>query len=126
MTKKKVTKDSTTVLLDTIVSGIQEVKGIDIIIMDLRELNNAMTDFFVICHGNSSTQVQALARAAEKETIDALGEKPWHIEGSRNAKWILMDYINVVVHIFDQESRYYYSIEELWADARVTQIPEIA
>jgi len=81
-----------------------------------------MTDYFVICHGNSNTQVQAIAQSVEKETQKTLGDSPWHIEGTRNAKWVLMDYVNVVVHIFDQEARGFYALEDLWADAEMKHI----
>jgi ribosome-associated protein len=85
-----------------------------------------MTDYFVVCHGSSSTQVEAIARSVEKETLLNLGEKPFHVEGKQNSQWILMDYFNVVVHIFNETTRNYYSLEELWADADFTRYEEVA
>ena len=117
---KRTKKLTSEVLARTIVSGIQEVKGHDIVCLDLREIQNAVADFFIVCHGTSNTQVEAIARSIEKETSEKLGEKAGHTEGQRNAKWIFMDYFNVVVHVFDEDSRKYYALEELWGDARTT------
>jgi ribosome-associated protein len=122
---KRIKKESSSEqLLNTIVEGILEVKGKHPVILDLRKVDNASADYFVVCHGTSTTQVSAIARSVEKETEEKLNESPWHIEGSRNAQWILMDYVNVVVHVFDETSRAYYDIEDLWADAQITEIAE--
>lgn len=121
-TKKKTTKDYTEVLVDVIVEGMQEIKAYDIQVLDLRNVENAMADFFVICHGTSNTQVEAIARSVEREAQEKLTEKPWHIEGTGNSQWILMDYVNVIVHIFDEPTRPFYALEELWADADFRKI----
>jgi ribosome-associated protein len=121
---KKTKPDDNALLLESIVSGMKEVKANDIVVLDLRNLSNAMADFFVVCHGNSNTQVQAISQSVEKDTIKATGDAPWHVEGMRNAKWVLMDYVNIVVHIFDKESRNFYGLEDLWADAHVQAVPE--
>lgn len=105
-------------LITEILEGIQKVKGQDITILDLRSIENAVCSHFVICTGNSNTQVNAIAGAIQRSTA----QKPWHVEGEQNAQWILMDYVDVVVHVFQKHTREYYDIEGLWGDAKVTQI----
>ncbi|HEY8404837.1 MAG TPA: ribosome silencing factor [Flavobacteriales bacterium] len=128
MTKKNTTTTQLTsannadALIDAIIFGLEEVKAHDIVVMDLRKLAHASTDFFIICHGNTGTQVKALCQSVEKHAYLKANETPLHIEGEQNAKWILMDFGNVVVHIFDKEARDYYELEELWADAEVSKI----
>lgn len=117
-------KPTSEMLARAIISGIQEVKGHDIVCLDLREIQNPVSDFFIVCHGTSNTQVEAIARSIERETETTLQESPNHVEGKQNAKWILMDYFNVVVHIFDEETRKFYALEELWADAQISY-PEV-
>lgn len=118
---KKKTNVPSDELLDIIVQAIQDVKGEEIRSLDLRELKHGVTDFFVVCHGNSHTQVQAIARKIDELTTKNLGEHPWQTEGVQNAEWILLDYVNVVVHIFYKEARPFYGLEELWADAGVKE-----
>ncbi|AUC77653.1 MULTISPECIES: ribosome silencing factor [unclassified Olleya] len=109
-------------LISTIVEGIEDVKGKEINILDLREIENTVCDYFVICEGTSNTQVSAIVGAIQKKVSKALKDKPWHIEGEDNAEWVLMDYVNVVVHVFQKQIREYYDIESLWGDAKVTVI----
>ncbi len=109
-------------LVEAIIKGIQEVKGRDICTIDLRSLNNAVTDFFVVCHGTSDTQVDAISRSIEREVYKAMAEDPMHKEGKDKSDWVLLDYFNVVVHIFKEETRYFYNLEKLWADADVKEI----
>lgn len=109
-------------LITTIIAGIEDLKGLDISIIDLREIENTVCDYFVVCTGNSNTQVDAIANSVQKKVSRALKDKPWHVEGQENSQWVLMDYINVVVHIFQRETREYYDIENLWGDAKITQI----
>ena len=104
-------------LVDAVVQGMQEVKAKDIVHLDLREVPNTVCDHFVICHGGSSTQVAAIARSVEKFTLQHIHEKPWHEEGMKNGGWVLLDYVDVVVHIFLQDVRTYYGLDQLWADA---------
>lgn len=113
-------------LVGQIVYGLQEKKGKDIVSLDLREIDNTVTDFFVVCTGDSNTHVNALAASVEKEVQQALKDKPWHVEGTSNAEWVLMDYVNVVVHIFQRGQREHYNIEGLWADAKVKEFEEVA
>lgn len=109
-------------LVEEIVKGIQEVKGHEILTVDLRNIPNSVSDFFVICHGNSDTQVEAIARSVVDTVESELDEIPVHKEGTENAEWILLDYFNVVAHIFQPKTREYYDLEKLWADADVKQI----
>ena len=121
-TKSKIVKAGAEQLVDAIVYGMEEVKAHDIVVMDLRKVPNALSDFFVVCHGTSNTQVQAIADSVEKETFRMLQDEPAHREGARNATWILMDYVNVIVHIFNKDARDFYALEDLWADASVKRI----
>ena len=118
------TKDKTQIdqLITTIIGGIEEVKGKEITILDLREIENTVCDYFIVCEGTSNTQVNAIVSSIQKTVSKTLKDKPWHIEGSDNAEWILMDYVNVVVHVFQKHIREYYDIESLWGDAKTTQI----
>ena len=119
MAKKKVSADQ---LITEIVKGIEKVKGLKINILDLREIENTVCDYFIICEGNSNTQVNAISGSIQKSVSKAIKDKPWHVEGEANAEWILLDYINVVVHIFQRQIREYYDIESLWGDAKITTI----
>lgn len=119
MTKKKTNNDQ---LITEIIKGIEDVKGTEIQLFDLREIENTVTDYFIICTGNSNTQVSAISGSVQKIVNKGLHEKPWHIEGEANAEWILMDYVNVVVHIFQKQIREFYDIESLWGDAKITVI----
>ncbi|MCB0769773.1 MAG: ribosome silencing factor [Flavobacteriales bacterium] len=103
-------------LVDAVVEGIQEVKGKDIVHLDLRGVPNSVSEHFIICHGDSSTQVASLTRSVEKIVAERTGEKPWHSEGENNGEWVLLDFVNVVVHIFHRDKRSYYALEDLWAD----------
>ncbi len=105
-----------------IVKGMEEKKASNIVVMDLRDVKNSMTDFFVICSGNSDTQVEAIADSIEGEVIKASKEKPWRSEGKNNNQWILMDYVNVVAHVFQKEQRSFFGLEELWGDAKFTYV----
>lgn len=108
-----------TQLVDTALHAIREKKGYNISILDLRHLPNALCDFMVVCSGSSDTQTGAICDSVEKELRD-LGERPFRSEGKVTGEWILLDYINVVVHIFLPRVREYYNLEELWGDARTT------
>ncbi|MEJ6795952.1 MAG: ribosome silencing factor [Flavobacteriales bacterium] len=112
-------------LLDLVIKGIQDVKGENISILDLRETDNSVSDYFVICTGRSSTNAKSIADSVSKETELGLDDRPWHVEGKNNAEWILMDYSELVVHIFTEESRDFYALEDLWADAKIERIKEL-
>ena len=109
-------------LVDTIIHGIQEVKGNEIKCMDLRELPSAICEFFVVCHGNSFTQVEAIADKIQEETKKRIDQNAWKTEGYGNAQWIILDYFDVVVHVFYKEAREQYGLEDLWADAKIKEI----
>jgi len=109
-------------LVDVIVKGMQEKKAENITVVDLRDIENAVCDFFVISNANSNTQVNAIADSVQKETLETLGDKAWHKEGTETSEWILMDYVNVVAHIFQTPVRDFYALEELWGDAEITKI----
>ncbi|KIX20024.1 ribosome-associated protein IOJAP [Flavobacterium sp. 316] len=109
-------------LLANIIKGIEDVKGADIDILDLREIENTVCDYFIVCNGNSNTQVVAIANSIQKVVSKELKEKPWHVEGMENAEWVLMDFVNIVVHVFQTHIREYYNIESLWGDAKITSI----
>jgi ribosome-associated protein len=104
-----------------IVKGMQEKKASNIVVMDLRGVKNAFTDFFVVCSGNSDTQIEAISESVEEVTQN-FQEKPWRNEGRQNNQWVLMDYINVVAHIFLKEQREFYGLEDLWGDAKIKKI----
>jgi len=109
-------------LLEEIIRGIENVKGEDIQQMDLREIENTPCEFFVICSANSNTQVTAVVNSIQKTVSKALQEKPYHTEGLEVAEWVLIDYVNIVVHVFQKQTREFYNIEELWGDAKSTLI----
>lgn len=104
-------------LIETIVSAIEDKKGKNIVSLDLRGFDGAICSWFVVCNADSTTQVAAIADGIEEKVLETLGEKVWRVEGQQNAVWIAMDYVDVVVHIFQTELRSYYRLEELWADA---------
>jgi ribosome-associated protein len=119
MTKKVVSTDQ---LVTHIIQGIEEVKGQEIEILDLREIENTVCDYFIVCEGTSNTQVNAIVSSIQKTVSKSLKEKPWHIEGSENAEWVLMDFVHVVVHVFQKHIREFYDIEGLWGDAKTVKI----
>ena len=109
-------------LSEIIVKGMEEKKASNIVVMDLRDIKNTVSDFFIICSGTSDTQLEAISTSIEEEVIKVNKERPWQSEGKSNRQWILMDYVNVVVHIFLKDVREFYGLEELWGDAKVTYI----
>lgn len=109
-------------LIEQIIEGITDNKGKDITVLDLTELENSVCDYFVITTGTSNTQVKAISEAVEKRVRESLGDKPWHVEGADRSEWVLMDYVNSVVHVFQDEARKFYDLESLWGDAKVHHI----
>lgn len=107
-----------------IVKGMEEKKGTDITVLDLREVKGAVSDFFVICSGSSDTQIQAISESVQKEVKESTNESPWRKEGYTNREWILMDYVSVVAHIFKSDKREFYAIEDLWGDAKSTSLDQ--
>lgn len=109
-------------LCDAIVKGMQEKKAIDILVLDLRKVKNAVADFFVICSGGSDKQLDAIADSVDEEVFKAVQENPWHVEGKNNKEWMLLDYFDVVAHIFRRDKREFFALEKLWGDADFIEI----
>ncbi|WP_158825443.1 ribosome silencing factor [Mucilaginibacter lacusdianchii] len=118
MVKNKVLNESA-YISELAIHGIQEKKGNEIVRLDLRNINSSVSDYFVICHADSSTQVKAIANSVEEEIFKATNAEPWRKEGLQNSEWILLDYIDVVVHIFRTDKREFYGVEDLWGDAEI-------
>ncbi|WP_291860212.1 ribosome silencing factor [Marinilabilia sp.] len=116
---------STEGLVDVVVDGIQEKKGSKITVLDLRNIENMIAEFFVICEGESNVHVDAVSDSVEEIVRRDAGEKPLHVEGRRNAEWVLLDYMNVVVHVFQKQVRSSYNLEDLWADADRKDIEDL-
>tara|TARA_B100000809_G_scaffold265985_1_gene326660 strand:- start:1995 stop:2366 length:372 start_codon:yes stop_codon:yes gene_type:complete len=119
MSKKNISTDE---LISIIINGIEEVKGEDIQLLDLRDIENTVCEYFVVCSANSNTQVKAISSSIQKFVGKQGQEKAWHVEGESMAEWVLLDYVNVVVHVFQKQIREFYDIEGLWGDAKITTI----
>lgn len=120
MSRKKGISSET--LKEVIIEGMQDLKAKDIVCLDLRNIIGAVADFFIVCHGDSSTHVGGIVNAIGKKTLETIQQKPWHQEGKANAEWILLDYVDVVAHVFQKEARTFYNLEGLWADAPIVKI----
>jgi ribosome-associated protein len=125
MGKKTVEKKSD-VLVKIIIESIKQHKGKEVVSLDLRKIKTAVCDFFIICHGTSSTHIASINENVRKDISKQMREKPWQTEGEFNKEWILMDYFNVVVHIFNKEKRDFYKLENLWADANIKYVEQSA
>ena len=125
MSIKKKLKTSD-ILANILIEGMREIKAKEIVSLDLRNIEISVCDFFIVCHGTSNTHASAIADSVIEETLKSIKEKPWHKEGLTNGDWILLDYGNVVAHIFQKETRNYYNIEKLWGDADIQLIKETA
>ena len=112
----------TKTLISKIIAGIEEVKGVEINLLDLRQIHNTVSSYFIICNGTSNTHVNAIVNSVQKNVSKNLKEKPYHTEGKENSEWVLIDYIDVVVHVFQKQVRDQYNLENLWGDAQSTQI----
>lgn len=109
-------------LSQLVAQGMLEKKAEDIVVLDLRKVKSAIADFFVICSGNSDTQLDAIAESVEKEVKEKSAENPWHREGTQQKEWVLLDYVTVVAHIFLRDRREFFALEELWGDAIITKV----
>ena len=118
MVKNKALKESA-YISELAIYGIQEKKGNDIVRLDLRNIFSSVSDYFVICHADSSTQVKAIANSVEEEIFKATQQEPWRKEGLEYGEWILLDYVDIVVHIFRTDKREFYGVEDLWGDAEI-------
>tara|TARA_B100000427_G_C15327393_1_gene515288 strand:- start:358 stop:726 length:369 start_codon:yes stop_codon:yes gene_type:complete len=109
--------DKTNILLKNIIEAIQKMKGKDIVSLDLTKIDSAICKYFIICTGNSNTHVSAIESNIKKYISKKIGEKPWHVEGSSSSEWILMDYSDIVIHVFQEKTRIFYDLESFWGDA---------
>ncbi|PSR53669.1 ribosome silencing factor [Adhaeribacter arboris] len=121
MIKKRI-KEESDILTEVVIKGMQEKKASDIVVIDLKSMKNAVSDYFIICSANSDTQLDAIARSVEEEVFKTIQQNPWQSEGRINKEWILLDYVDVVVHIFLKEKREFYALEELWGDAPIRYV----
>ncbi|MBC90632.1 MAG: ribosome silencing factor [Flavobacteriaceae bacterium] len=110
------------ILLNNIINSIQEVKGDEVCTIDLRNVENNFCSYFVICNGTSNTHVNSIVGSIQKKISKELKEKPYNTEGEENAEWVLIDYVDIVVHVFQKNVRSYYKLEELWGDALINKI----
>ncbi|MEQ9405229.1 MAG: ribosome silencing factor [Cyclobacteriaceae bacterium] len=115
---------SSEVLSEWVVEGMLEKKAQDVVVMDLRNVKHAIADYFILCSGNSDTQIDAISESVEEQVHKKSRQNPWKREGRENKEWILLDYIDVVAHIFNKEKREFYGLEELWGDAKISKIAE--
>jgi ribosome-associated protein len=122
--KKTKIKENSDILAELVVKGMQEKKASEICVIDLKSLNNAVSDYFIISSANSDTQLDAIARAVEEEVFKITNQNPWQSEGRVHKEWILLDYVDVVVHIFLKDKRSFYALEELWGDAPIRYIED--
>ena len=112
-------------ILEAITEGLAELKAQEAVEIDLRKLQNVFADYFVIAHGTSHTHVSAIAESVERLVLQKCKMKPSHVEGLRNSQWVLLDFTDVVVHIFDEPTRRLFALEELWSDAKSKRIADI-
>lgn len=111
-------------LSEWMVEGMLNKKAMDVVVMDLRNVKHAIADYFILCSGNSDTQIDAISDAVEEEIHKHSKQNPWKREGKENKEWILLDYVDVVAHIFKKDKRTFYGLEELWGDAEITRIDQ--
>ncbi|MEY4969044.1 MAG: hypothetical protein RLZZ261_815 [Bacteroidota bacterium] len=106
------------------IEGVSDIKGENLVLLDLRGLENAVCDYFIVAEAQSTTQVNAMSEAVHKRVREEANDKPWHVEGTQSSEWVLMDYVSVVVHLFQREARAFYDLEGLWADAVSIPLPQ--
>lgn len=124
-TRKKVPASKQYSIADVVIDSIQDKKGEDIVVLDLQKVPDTITDYFIICHADNTTQVRAIANNILDAVEQKTGNAPFSKEGFSNAEWILIDYLNTVVHVFYKEKRTFYQLEELWHDAQIKKIANI-
>lgn len=122
MIQKKAKEVSSDVLSEWVIEGMLEKKASDVVLMDLKEVKHSVADYFIICSGNSDTQIDAISQSIEDQIHKKSKQNPWKREGQQNKEWILLDYVDVVAHVFNKEKRTFYGLEELWGDAKITHI----
>ncbi len=119
-------RNNSNALVFEIVNAIQEAKGVNIKILDLKSLNNVVSDYFIVCEGTSNIHIKYIANTVEKLVSKSMQEKPFSSEGITNAEWVLIDYVKTVVHIFQQKTRELFDIEGLWGDAKITNVKPLS
>lgn len=124
MSQQESKDTSSSTLSDWVVEGMLEKKAQDVVVMDLRQVKHAIADYFIICSGTSDTQIDAISESIEEQIHKRIKQNPWKREGRENKEWILLDYVDVVAHVFNREKRTFYGLEELWGDAKITRIEE--
>lgn len=112
-------------LVDAVVEGIQEKKGVNIVILDMTKIDNTICEYFIICDGDSNVHVDAISESVNEYVRKKLNDRPVHVEGKDNAEWILIDYVDVIVHVFQRSTREFYNLEGLWADSKRTEIKNL-
>ena len=122
MVKKSLKKEESQDLMGCIIEAMQDKMAKDICVIGFSKMTNMVADYFVICHADSPPQMEAIADAVERKTKTVLKTRPWSSEGFENKEWVLLDYVDVVVHIFREDRRFFYNIESLWADAEIKKI----
>ncbi len=122
MQKNKIGGTDSETLSEFVVQGMLEKKASDVVVLDLREIKHAIADYFVICSGSSDTQIEAISDSIEEQVFKLSKEWPWKVEGKQNKEWVLIDYVNVVAHVFKKDKREFYGLEELWGDAVVSSV----
>lgn len=119
-------KTNSSYLKSVIIEGMQEKKATNIVVLDLKKVKHAVADYFIICTGNSDTQLDAIIDSIEETVHKKLKQNPWHREGKQTKEWVLIDYVDVVAHVFKKDKRNFFALEELWGDAELIEIPEEA
>lgn len=122
---RKIRMDTTQLLIKTIIKGIQEKKGHDIVVADLTEIDDTICNYLIICQGNSPAQIEAITESIGDFARTNAHAKPTAVDGLRNAQWVAMDYSDIIVHIFLPEPHDFYDLEHLWEDAKLTYIPDM-
>ncbi|GGG18027.1 MULTISPECIES: ribosome silencing factor [Pontibacter] len=112
------------ILAELVVKGMQEKKASNIVVLNLKSLKNAVSDYFVIASASSDSQLDAIASSIEEEIFKAVRQNPWQSEGRTNKEWVLLDYVDVVAHVFLKDKREFYALEELWGDANIKRIED--
>ena len=120
--KQNTIKDKSDILAELVVKGMQERKAADVVVLNLKSLKNAVADYFIIASASSDTQLDAIATSIEDEVFKLTKEYPWQSEGRTNREWVVLDYVDVVVHVFLKDKHSFYALEELWGDAEITHI----
>ena len=115
-------KTNSSYLKSVIIEGMQDRKATNIVVLDLKKVKNAVADYFVICTGNSDTQLDAISDSVEEMVYKKLKQGPWHKEGKQNKEWVLIDYVDVVAHVFKKDKREFFALEELWGDAELIHV----